>query len=227
MALRKFRSADEERTFGIRPAFNKESFELMLSREGSGPTSIEQEPGTVDFGAGPIKTRVLRYKTPGSKLSVQRYRLAAEEVRRASNARQLTLKIGNKTVSLAVSGLGPLIKALDTCLADLRQYWNSDTTPATVAVSARGDLRRIFTGNEYPSLALIESLEGEATFTLLVDERGRVAGCDLAKPSGVPVLDVMGCEVFRKRARFKPARNAAGDPVRDTVTSPPVRWILQ
>ena len=224
IALRKFGSKEDGWMFGVRPSFNKESFELMISREGSGPSSIEQDSGAVDFGSGPIKTQVLRYKTPDSRISVQRYRVSADELRRKLNAREVMLSIGSKSMRFSLQGFAQVVKALDTCLADLRQHWNSDTALGTGAKSAKGDVRRLFTGDDYPAIALLENHEGQATFILLVDEKGKVAGCDLARPSGVPVLDVMGCEVFRKRARFTPARNAAGQPVRDTVVSPPVRW---
>jgi hypothetical protein len=36
----------------------------------------------------------------------------------------------------------------------------------------------------------------------------------------------MGCQVIRKRAKFTPARDAAGKPVRDSYVTPPVAWRL-
>lgn len=214
-------------TLALRPSFNRESFEILLTREGSGPSSIEQEQGVVDLGAGSIKTRVLKYKTPGSRISVQRYRLPADDVRRSTDARELTFGNGKKKFSISQAGLAAVIRALDTCVADLRKHWNADAAPAAKATSAQGDIRGLFTPNDYPAIALTEQLEGQATFTLLVDEKGKVAGCDLVKPSGVPALDVMGCEVLRKRAQFNPARDATGQPVRSTVVSPPVRWRVE
>lgn len=223
-AMRKFGPADDSWLLAIRPAFNRESFEFLISREGSGPSSVEEEAGSVDLGNGAIKTRVLLYKTPGTRMSVQRYRIKADELRAAIAARTLTFTIGAKSRQFAVGGLAPIVAALDTCLADLRRHWNAEVVAPTVAKSAIGDLRSLFTSDDYPAIALLEGREGAATFMLLVDEKGKVAGCDLVVPSGVPILDVMGCEVFRKRAKFDPARNAAGQPVRDTVVSPPVRW---
>ena len=59
-------------------------------------------------------------------------------------------------------------------------------------------------------------------FLVLVDQTGSVAGCDVATTSGNPLLDGMGCQVIRKRARFMPALDLNGKPVRDSILSPPV-----
>jgi periplasmic protein TonB len=59
---------------------------------------------------------------------------------------------------------------------------------------------------------------------LLINEAGKVAGCDVLTPSGIPALDIMGCQVIRSRAKFTPAVDANGKPVRSTVVTPPIVW---
>jgi protein TonB len=61
-------------------------------------------------------------------------------------------------------------------------------------------------------------------FLVLVNETGGVAGCDVVLSSGNPLLDAMGCQVIRKRARFTPALDASGKPARDSVITPEVIW---
>jgi len=51
-----------------------------------------------------------------------------------------------------------------------------------------------------------------------------VAGCHLLLASGVPVLDAMGCVVIQERARFQPALDSSGKPVRSTFITPKIRW---
>ncbi len=68
--------------------------------------------------------------------------------------------------------------------------------------------------------------EGSAQFLLLINEKGSVAGCQVLKPSGVPVFDALGCQVITKRAKFTPALDAAGKPMRSSVTTPEIVWRL-
>ena len=41
---------------------------------------------------------------------------------------------------------------------------------------------------------------------------------------GLPVLDAMGCQVIRERAKFTPALDRGGKPIRSTYVTPPIRW---
>lgn len=77
--------------------------------------------------------------------------------------------------------------------------------------------------NDYPSYALKEEREGTVRFTLDVDERGRVAGCEIVGSSGSVDLDEATCSNVQKRARFEPATDASGAAIRSTFTNS-VRW---
>src|SRR3954471_8650405 len=118
-----------------------------------------------------------------------------------------------------------LLKGLQECTVDLQQYWNgSGEKVDIVATPPKGDLRALFSADDYPADAVYRNQGGSSQFLLLIDEKGLVAGCHVQKPSGIPVLDAMGCQVLRRRAKFTPARDRNGKPVRSTVTTPPVVW---
>lgn len=51
-----------------------------------------------------------------------------------------------------------------------------------------------------------------------VEVDGRVRECAIDRSSGVPALDAMACRLIVRRFRFRPGRDAAGQPVRATVT---------
>jgi protein TonB len=59
---------------------------------------------------------------------------------------------------------------------------------------------------------------------LLIDEHGKVAGCHVEKASGIPIFDVMGCQVILQRMKFAPALDGKGQPTRSTYITPPVKW---
>lgn len=128
--------------------------------------------------------------------------------------------------TLALTDMPAVLDGLKACTTDLQNYWNMGPSRANrLSRSAKADdIRRLFTGDDYPSEAVSKTQQGTAQYILMIDEKGAIAGCDLVKRSGVPVLDAMGCAVIQERGKFTPALDAHGKPTRDTVTSPPVTW---
>lgn len=62
---------------------------------------------------------------------------------------------------------------------------------------------------------------GRVQFELTVSPRGRATDCRVVTSSGSTMLDDWTCEIMVRRARFRPARDAAGNPVADAVRA----WI--
>ncbi|MEW9856877.1 energy transducer TonB [Novosphingobium sp. M1R2S20] len=54
---------------------------------------------------------------------------------------------------------------------------------------------------------------GELELTYRVNIDGRVSDCRVTKSSGLPDLDARTCELITERFRFRPSRNAGGEPV--------------
>jgi TonB family protein len=130
---------------------------------------------------------------------------------------------GRPDVSFSLAAVPDLLKTLQDCTADLQHYWNMiDPEQKKIAAPAVGDVRKVFTSDDYPSEALKENQEGKAQFLLFVDEQGKIPACYVLQPSGIPALDGMGCQVIRQRAKFKPAIDTAGKPIRSIVITPPV-----
>jgi TonB family protein len=78
---------------------------------------------------------------------------------------------------------------------------------------------------DYPAEAMRREAQGVTHFRLVVDERGSVESCTVTESSNDPALDAATCSVMSIRARFEPARDAAGHAVRDTIESR-IRWVL-
>ena len=77
---------------------------------------------------------------------------------------------------------------------------------------------------DYPTEALKHHWEGVAVAKLSISAEGRVTGCSILRSSGHQVLDDATCDLLVKRAIFKPARDAAGNPVASEFTTPPITW---
>ena len=118
---------------------------------------------------------------------------------------------------------------MNSCVADLRRVWNvkgSEDSEDAVREDAKGNLRRLFSWEDYPSEALAMGEGGSVRIALLVDEVGKVADCSVMETSGVAVLDAQSCAVVKERARFKPAIGKDGKPAKDAFIQR-IRWRLQ
>lgn len=63
---------------------------------------------------------------------------------------------------------------------------------------------------DYPKEALRREEQGSVTTLLRVDATGRVRTCTVTETSGSAALDAASCDVLKRRARFRPATDAAG-----------------
>jgi TonB family protein len=228
LASRAYGSAQSPISLGIRPAINGETYLLIVARKHSGPQPSQELQGSVNFGKGPIKSWLLEYESKPAGADLYQFRISAAEMGQAKTAAEIKLTAPNAPdIDLKLELMPELLKALEDCTANLKQYWNSDgEKDGRIAKAPKGDLRRLFSSDDYPEEAFVRAQGGRSQLILLVDEAGKVAGCDVLSPSGIPALDIMGCQVIRNRARFTPALDATGKPVRSTVVTPPIIWSM-
>jgi len=92
---------------------------------------------------------------------------------------------------------------------------------------ARGNVRTLFSADDYPADAQANGQEGTVQAELSIDRLGRVSACTVLRSSRVRSLDEATCGVLINRARFRPARDAAGRAVPDTIVTPPITWRLE
>jgi periplasmic protein TonB len=92
---------------------------------------------------------------------------------------------------------------------------------------ARGDVRTLFSSDDYPASAQSAGAEGSAQAQLTIGTDGRVVGCSLLRSTGNGALDSATCNILRRRAKFTPARDSSGRPTTDTYTTPTIVWRLE
>lgn len=92
-------------------------------------------------------------------------------------------------------------------------------------VRAKTNLVALFSTDDYPMAALRNEEMGTVAFAARVNRDGRVAQCEITTSSGSTSLDVTTCTIVQRRARFTPARDAAGRVVEDRVTGR-INWVL-
>ena len=95
------------------------------------------------------------------------------------------------------------------------------------AQSAKGDLRTLFSTDDYPASAAAAGAEGTVRASLSIGPDGRVVSCSITQSSGNSSLDSTTCNILRRRAKFTPARDSNGNAVSDTIATPPISWRLE
>jgi TonB family protein len=90
---------------------------------------------------------------------------------------------------------------------------------------ARANLNSYFSVDDYPAAALRGNEQGMSAFRLTIGTNGRVSDCVITQSSGSAALDAATCRILRSRARYVPARDAAGNPAPGT-DSGRVTWRL-
>jgi periplasmic protein TonB len=93
-----------------------------------------------------------------------------------------------------------------------------------IPARAKGDLRSLFSSDDYPESSLRAQEQGTVKVSFTVGPNGRVSGCSVIQSSGSSALDAATCRIITSRARFTPATDTSGAAVSDTQMSPPIRW---
>jgi protein TonB len=116
----------------------------------------------------------------------------------------------------------------------IQQDWTQDWKPPVPKPSKaappgppKGDLRTLFSGDDYPAEAQMKGEEGTVQARLTIDVDGLVSDCAIIRSSGHRSLDDATCRILQRRARFSPARDQYGRAVPDSVITPPVTWRLE
>jgi protein TonB len=93
------------------------------------------------------------------------------------------------------------------------------------AAKAKGNLLSLFSTDDYPQSAIRNEDQGPTGVRMAIGPDGRVTDCTITASSGSSALDSATCNILRRRARFTPAKDQAGNPVGDSY-SQRIRWVL-
>lgn len=88
---------------------------------------------------------------------------------------------------------------------DSRVHWVLPPPPQV-------NLTSYFSDDDYPVAALRNDEQGVVAFSLTISPEGRVSRCTITSSSGSASLDETTCRILTERARYTPARDAAGRP---------------
>lgn len=93
------------------------------------------------------------------------------------------------------------------------------TSPDAIATHATGpDIA--LSNRDYPREARVKRETGRTITRFLIDETGKARSCEIVQSSGSALLDARSCEIAM-RARWRPARDAHGNPMPESW-----RWAI-
>lgn len=134
---------------------------------------------------------------------------------------------GSPPISVALAMGKPVLAALRTCETDLLQHFGYDPAKiAAIAKQAEGaSAGQWITNDDYPVSALNANRQGVSFIGWTISPAGRISDCRVLRSSGTPELDEAACNAIQRRGRYRPALDAAGNPV-ESYSTRNVRWQL-
>lgn len=134
---------------------------------------------------------------------------------------------GKKRVRLMTGSMGKTMAMMRTCMKGLIKEWGFDPSvelslsrPVQPASSPANWLR----SDDYPSGALEQGHNGLVNFRVDVDSTGKVESCHILSATKPSDFELATCKGITRRARFVPALDASGQPVRSFHVNT-VKWL--
>ncbi|HYE27121.1 MAG TPA: energy transducer TonB [Allosphingosinicella sp.] len=220
-ALRTYGSAASPITLAFRPSPSGSVVRLVVVRPGRGPPAHYFNV-TTNISGHRAKTTGLRFASARAKQDVIWINLERSDFDALPAAGEIAIRAGGViNERFALPGIGAVLKGLDECNADLRRHWNvgaAGTPLASYAQPVR-PLAAYFSDSDYPGQAVFDGASGRSEMMLMIDETGALKDCLIEQTSGIASLDATACAVLIQRARFRPARDPDGRPVRSVLTA--------
>lgn len=125
-------------------------------------------------------------------------------------------------VKLALGSMGPAFKAMRKCTDELVTHWGLDVEAhrrLTRAPAPKGNPGKWVSSADYPSDAIRKGAQGVIPFRLIIGDDGVPTDCRLQRPTEPAEFNDVVCRILMKRARFEPALDAAGKPIKSYWSS--------
>lgn len=128
----------------------------------------------------------------------------------------------NVAVRLNVGSMGAAFEAMRKCTDELVTHWGLDVEVHRTLTSRaipRTSPGKWVTNDDYPSEALRKGAQGVVPFRLIVGADGVPTDCLVQRPTEPANFNEIACKLLMKRARFEPALDSTGKPVKSYYSS--------
>ena len=219
-AVATYGTPDRPLTLAIRPSPNGTVVRLMVVKNGEARDAFQFELAT-NLGGASAHTNGLHFRGSGTRGNIVWINVARGDLEALRKAGEIDLDGGPLAYRLVLPSIGAVLDGLDKCNADLRDYWNVGAPADRFTRKARSlkPLAEYFSSDDYPDQANFANQGGTSRMMMMIDETGALKDCMVEETSGFASLDAMTCAVLLKRAKFEPALDSAGKPIRSVLTS--------
>lgn len=198
--------------FGSMPAVGgAEMFLVEPGRNDEGGRSVS---GAIEVGGSkdrvPVSGVSVKLKAGGR---ITRFRVTAVLLDQIGASDEVAITVEERRYRLHLDSMPAAFAAVEACKTDLMKSWGLDpkrVTDVHVPAEPIGSPASWVSPNDYPKEARRNREMGRVTVRFDIDDAGKVSGCHVVTTSGSRSLDETTCERAGSRARFRPARDAAG-----------------
>lgn len=173
------------------------------------------------FGAYLIRSKGLR------RISVT---VPDESYKAAALTETISVAVrGEVEETFVLPGFASALQVLEQCAVDLGEHWGisaDEQRRLSKPAKSLKPLSSYFSPNDYPTTALRQEASGRTEVRLIIDRTGRPVDCILMRRSGNQAIDSETCQVLLDRARFEPAKDVDGKPMKSLYVTT-VNWLLQ
>lgn len=147
---------------------------------------------------------------------------------RASAMSEVRIEISGKEIVLKTGPLAKTLGAMQTCMDELLTQWGIDPAQQRLVKNyptPLGSPGSWIRSQDYPAAMLARGASAIVHFRLTVDPDGRASNCVIQRATQGAEFIKTTCDLLRKRARFEPALDGSGRPVKSYYTNN-VRWVI-
>jgi TonB family protein len=170
----------------------------------------------VTLGPGGQTYQPLAYEVyeDGKPRVVELHRLYRPFAIAFAGSDELRVQALDKSVAIPIVGASKAMAAVKQCTDERLANWGVDVKAYNALRVPAADLkdRNWISYSDYPADAIQREFSGQVIARLDVDSTGKVTGCTVVVPSGMPSVDSITCKRALDRGRLEPAIGADGRP---------------
>ena len=214
IATHKYQVAGQEWVVGLEPRPTTGETSLMLVA----PTNMSDlRQAHLRTADAPVASGLSLDVSDPSGHHLYSARLTSAEMARLSSAGSLQLEDQGRITDFALTNAAQVQQYLDSCVRQLLTDWglSADQQAELSSFPAMtGEPADYVRPEDQAAVRLRPGMNARATVLVKVETSGEAHECTVIHSTGDAYLDARTCKIFVERARYVPARDRSGRPVR-------------